>query len=108
MSDDEADREAIIAREAAKEGSIEFRRTEMRRSSKTRLLDCHCTIGRGDLYRYTVFKVWRQPGVVQNLVCDVCMRHGDHYYRRGVSQPKEARPCPRPLTSSSRTSAPPS
>ena len=79
MSDDEADRDEIIAREAAKEGSIEFRRTEVRRSVKTRILDCHCTIGRGDLYVYTVFKVWRQPGVVQNRVCDVCKRTGDKY-----------------------------
>lgn len=76
---DDAEREAIIAREQAKEGSIEFRRVEIRNSVKTRILDCHHTIGRGDPYRYTVFKVWRQPGVEQNRICDVCMRHGDKY-----------------------------
>ena len=74
-----AEREAIIAREAAREGSWEFYREEMRHTTKTRILDCNCTIGRGDPYRYSVGKIWRVPGLVQNLICDVCMRHGNKY-----------------------------
>lgn len=74
-----AEREEIIAREAAREGSWEFYREEMRRSSRTRVLNCNCTIGRGDLYRYAVGKIWRVPGLVQTLICDVCMRHGNKY-----------------------------
>jgi hypothetical protein len=72
-------REEIIRREQAREGSWEFYREEDRTSSKTRVCDCHCTIGRGDVYRYAVGKVWRVPGLVQTVICDVCRRHGDKY-----------------------------
>jgi hypothetical protein len=75
----DAEREAIIEAEQNREGSWEFYREEIRCSSRTRILDCNCTIGRGDLYRYSVGKVWRVPGLVQNLICDVCMRHGNKY-----------------------------
>jgi hypothetical protein len=69
----------VIREEQAREGSYEFYREEMRRSSKTRICDCNCTLGRGDLYRYAVGKVWRVPGLVQTTICDVCMRHGNKY-----------------------------
>jgi hypothetical protein len=68
-----------IQRQQRLEGSWEFYRVEMRHTIKSRILDCHHTIGRGDPYRYSVGKVWNVPGLIQTLICDVCMRHGNKY-----------------------------
>lgn len=57
----------------------EFERTEMRKTKNRRKLDCGHTIPPRDEYRYYVAKLYQVPGLVQVTMCDVCMRHGNHY-----------------------------
>jgi hypothetical protein len=56
-----------------------FERTEIRHSSKRRVLDCNHTIGVREPYRYYVAKLTGMPGVIQRRDCDVCMRRDNRY-----------------------------
>lgn len=60
-------------------GSLEFYRTEDRRTSRRRLLTCGHAIDVREPYRYAVWKLRGVVGLGQSELCDVCRRHGDHY-----------------------------
>jgi hypothetical protein len=54
----------------------EFRRSEWRRSSRRRSLDCGCKIDHGERYNYfvgkprTLYDGDPDPGLTQNLLCE--------------------------------------
>lgn len=60
-------------------GSWEFFRSEVRASSRQRILDCGHRIDRTELYEYSVGKISGERFLVQRLDCDVCMRSGHKY-----------------------------
>lgn len=57
----------------------EFHRSETRRSSRRRELDCLHSIDRGEPYVYSVWKIRTVAGIGQSEICDVCKRDGDSY-----------------------------
>ena len=59
-----------------RDGSIEFERSELRRTRGRRELLCGCVIPPRDEYRYYVAKLYGVAGLVQTTACDPCSRYG--------------------------------
>lgn len=62
-----------------RDGAFAFHRSELRRTSHRRELQCGCIIDARELYLYSVAKVYGVAELQQTTECDCCMRSSHRY-----------------------------